>query len=165
MRQEAIRRPDLGVLAVGATAGLAVVDMTRPHLQPLHDPLRARIALANRDDIAKVVVDGRALVDEGRCLAGGAQAIVREGAAAIEPDAGETGRRAGCCSRMAGAPEPLQGEIDPFPGPRRTFPPAACDVLNPSHDILQNPCRISVTARMFSQKTGNVFISCPKRFL
>ncbi|KMO14996.1 amidohydrolase family protein [Methylobacterium platani] len=80
----AIRRPDLGVLAPGARADLTVVDMTHPHLQPLHDPLRALIALANRADIAQVIVDGRILVDEGRYLAGDEAAITREGAAAIE---------------------------------------------------------------------------------
>ncbi|WP_279357828.1 amidohydrolase family protein [Methylobacterium indicum] len=80
----AIKRPDLGVLAPGATADLTVVDMTHPHLQPLHDPVRALVALANRADIAQVMVDGRVLVDEGRYLAGDETAITREGAAAIE---------------------------------------------------------------------------------
>ncbi|MGX7706593.1 amidohydrolase family protein [Methylobacterium sp. Gmos1] len=80
----AIRRPDLGVIAPGATADLTVVDLMHPHLQPLHDPLRALIALANRADIAQVMVDGRLLVDRGRFLAGDEENIVREGAAAIE---------------------------------------------------------------------------------
>ncbi|AWN47492.1 ethylammeline chlorohydrolase [Methylobacterium terrae] len=80
----AIGRPDLGVLAPGAKADLTVVEMTHPHLQPLHDPLRALIALANRANIAQVVVDGRVLVEDGRYLAGDEAAITREGAAAIE---------------------------------------------------------------------------------
>ncbi len=43
------------------------------------------MALANRADIAQVMVDGRVLVDEGRYLARRDEtAITREGAAAIE---------------------------------------------------------------------------------
>lgn len=80
----ALRRPDLGVLAPGAKADLTVVDMTHPHLQPLHDPLRALIALANRANVAQVIVDGRVLIDEGRYGASDEAAITREGAAAIE---------------------------------------------------------------------------------
>ncbi len=79
----AIRRPDLGVIAPGATADLTIVDMMHPHLQPLHDPLRGLIALANRADIAQVMVDGRLLVDEGRYRHGDEAHIVREGAAAV----------------------------------------------------------------------------------
>jgi cytosine/adenosine deaminase-related metal-dependent hydrolase len=80
----ALRRPDLGVLAPGAKADLTVVDMTHPHLQPLHDPVHALIALANRANVAQVIVDGRVLIDEGRYLAGDEATITREGAAAIE---------------------------------------------------------------------------------
>ena len=35
-----VKRPDLGVIAPGATADLTVVDLTHPHLQPLFDPRR-----------------------------------------------------------------------------------------------------------------------------
>jgi cytosine/adenosine deaminase-related metal-dependent hydrolase len=78
-----VRRPDLGVIAPGATADLTVVDMTHPHLQPLFDPRRALIALANRANIDQVIVDGRLLIDAGRYLHGDEAAITAEGSAAI----------------------------------------------------------------------------------
>ncbi len=80
----AVGRPDLGRIAPGATADLTVVDLTHPQLQPLSDPRRGLIALANRADIAQVFVDGRLLVDAGRLVGGDEQAICAAGAAAIE---------------------------------------------------------------------------------
>jgi cytosine/adenosine deaminase-related metal-dependent hydrolase len=78
-----IKRPDLGVIVPGATADLTVVDLTHPHLQPLFDPRRALIALANRANIDQVVVDGRVLIDAGQYLHGDEAAITAAGSAAI----------------------------------------------------------------------------------
>jgi len=78
-----IKRPDLGVIAPGATADLTVVDMTHPHLQPMFDPRRALIALANRACIDQVIVDGRVLVDAGRYMNGDEDAIVQAATAAV----------------------------------------------------------------------------------
>jgi hypothetical protein len=65
------------------TADLTVVDLTHPQLQPLSDPRRGLIALANRADIDMVVVDGRVLVADG-CYTGGDEArIAAAGAAAV----------------------------------------------------------------------------------
>ena len=52
----AIGRPDLGTIAPGGRADLTVVDLSHPMLQPVADPRRALIALANRADIDQVVV-------------------------------------------------------------------------------------------------------------
>ncbi|WFU44616.1 amidohydrolase family protein [Bradyrhizobium sp. CB82] len=78
-----INRPDLGTITPGATADLTVVDMTHPHLQPLYDPRRALVALANRANIDQVIVDGRVLVDQGHYGQGDEAAITSAGAAAI----------------------------------------------------------------------------------
>lgn len=78
-----INRPDLGTITPGATADLTVVDLTHPHLQPLHDPRRALVALANRANIDQLVVDGRVLLDGGRYLRGDEATITSAGAAAI----------------------------------------------------------------------------------
>ena len=80
----AIKRPDLGALAPGMTADLTIVDLSHPHLQPLHDPLRGLVALANRANIDQVVVDGKVLIDDGRYLFGDEHAITAAGGAAIK---------------------------------------------------------------------------------
>ncbi|MEH2482055.1 cytosine/adenosine deaminase-related metal-dependent hydrolase [Nitrobacteraceae bacterium AZCC 2146] len=78
-----INRPDLGTIAPGAAADLTVVDMTHPHLQPLFDPRRGLVALANRANIDQVIVDGRILVDAGRYASGDEAAIVSAATAAV----------------------------------------------------------------------------------
>ena len=78
-----INRQDLGTITPGATADLTVVDLTHPHLQPLYDPRRALVALANRANIDQVIVDGRVLVADGRYLHGDEATIMSAGAAAI----------------------------------------------------------------------------------
>jgi cytosine/adenosine deaminase-related metal-dependent hydrolase len=78
-----INRPDLGVIAPGATADLTVVDLTHPHLQPLFDPRRGLVALANRANIDIVIVDGRVLVAGGRYLSGDEAAITAAATKAI----------------------------------------------------------------------------------
>ncbi|MBL6458342.1 amidohydrolase family protein [Belnapia sp. T6] len=81
---DAIGRPDLGRIAPGAAADLTVVDLTHPHLQPLHDPCRALVWLANRGNLDAVMVDGRLLVQGGRLVGGDEAAITAAGAAAIQ---------------------------------------------------------------------------------
>jgi cytosine/adenosine deaminase-related metal-dependent hydrolase len=78
-----IKRPDLGMIAPGATADLTVVDLTHPHLQPLFDPRRGLVALGNRANIDQVIVDGRVLIDAGRYLHGDETAMMSAANAAI----------------------------------------------------------------------------------
>src|SRR5262249_51791343 len=80
----ALKRTDLGAIRVGATADLTVVSLMHPHLQPMHDPLRAVVALANRANVDARIVDGRVLVAGGRFLGGDEDSIVTAGAAAIQ---------------------------------------------------------------------------------
>ena len=79
----AIGRDDLGRIGPGARADLTVIDLTHPHLQPLFDPRRALVSLANRANVDAVVVDGRVLIAEGRYLAADEAAITAAGVAAI----------------------------------------------------------------------------------
>lgn len=80
----AIHRPDLGEIRAGAAADLTVVDLSHPHLQPLFDPRRALIALANRANVDMVFVDGERLIEGGRYARGDEAAISAAGAAAIQ---------------------------------------------------------------------------------
>ncbi len=81
---EALRRPDLGRIEVGATADLTVLDFSHPHLQPLFDPLKAAVWLANRANIGMVMVDGRILIRDGQAQGHDETEIMRAGSAAIQ---------------------------------------------------------------------------------
>lgn len=81
---DAIGRSDLGRIRVGAAADLSVIDLSHPHLQPLYDPRRALVWLANRGNVDAVIVDGRLVVRASRLLQGDEVAITAAGVAAIE---------------------------------------------------------------------------------
>jgi cytosine/adenosine deaminase-related metal-dependent hydrolase len=76
-------RPDLGRIEAGALADLLVVDLGRPHLQPVRDPIRNLVWNASGADIAGVVVDGEVLVRDGVYVRGDERAIARRAAAAV----------------------------------------------------------------------------------
>ena len=81
---DTVGRPDLGRLAPGMTADITVVDMSDPMLQPVYDPRRGLIALANRANIDMVVVDGAVRIAGGHYQGGDEAAIAAAGAAAIQ---------------------------------------------------------------------------------
>jgi cytosine/adenosine deaminase-related metal-dependent hydrolase len=76
----ALRRPDLGRLAPGATADILVFDLGKPHLQPVWDPIKNVIWKGSSADIAATIVDGRVLVRDGKCLHLDERKIMREAA-------------------------------------------------------------------------------------
>ena len=59
---------DLGVLREGALADLIVVDLQKPHLQPLHDVVSNLVYCGKAADVETVVVDGRIVVEERRVV-------------------------------------------------------------------------------------------------
>ncbi len=79
----AIGRADLGAIRPGAAADVTVIDLSHPHLQPLHDPRRALVWLANRANVEAVMVDGRLLLAEGRCTEIDEAAVTAAGVAAV----------------------------------------------------------------------------------
>lgn len=72
----ALMRDDLGRLAVGAKADLAVVDLTHPLMMPVRDPLAGLIHSAADRAIRDVYVDGQQVVKDAMVLT-----LDRQGAA------------------------------------------------------------------------------------
>lgn len=64
----ALRRRDIGRLAVGAKADLVAIDLAHPAMQPLYDPLRSLIHAAAERPIRDVFVDGRQVVADGEIM-------------------------------------------------------------------------------------------------
>jgi N-acyl-D-aspartate/D-glutamate deacylase len=62
----ALRRPDLGVIKIGAKADLVVFDGRTPSMLGWLDPVAAVILHANVGDIAHVLVDGKFVKRDGK---------------------------------------------------------------------------------------------------
>ncbi|MDO9395278.1 MAG: amidohydrolase family protein, partial [Herbiconiux sp.] len=58
----------LGALLPGYRADIVLIDLRRPHVQPLHDLAAALVLSARSSDVTTVLVDGRVLVENGRLL-------------------------------------------------------------------------------------------------
>lgn len=64
----ALGRDDLGRLAPGAKADVVLVDLRRLRVGPYRDPIRALVNAATTDDVERVFVNGRLVVDGGRVV-------------------------------------------------------------------------------------------------
>src|SRR6185295_562409 len=64
----ALLRDDLGRIAVGAKADLALVDLAHPLMQPIRDPLRSLVYHAADRAVRAVLVDGVVAYDNGKAL-------------------------------------------------------------------------------------------------
>ncbi len=73
---DALMRPDLGRIEVGATADLCMVDFRRPHLVPRHDAVSHLVYAAGGRDVSATVVHGRVLMAEGKVESVDAPAIM-----------------------------------------------------------------------------------------
>ena len=65
---DALGRTDIGRLAVGAKADVALVDLTHPAMVPARDPVRTLIWSGAERAVRDVFVDGRQVVAERRVL-------------------------------------------------------------------------------------------------
>ena len=59
---------ELGVLRAGALADVIVVDLQKPHLQPIHDVVANLVYCAKASDVETVVVGGRMVVRERKVV-------------------------------------------------------------------------------------------------
>jgi len=75
---KALRRDDIGRLAVGCKADLSLVDLTHPSLQPVRDPLKSLVFSGLERAITDVFVDGRQVVADGAVTTIDVEAAVRE---------------------------------------------------------------------------------------
>jgi cytosine/adenosine deaminase-related metal-dependent hydrolase len=64
----ALHRPDLGRIAVGAKADLALIKLDSFNMCPLRDPIRNFVQLAESSDVDMVIVGGETLVEDGKVL-------------------------------------------------------------------------------------------------
>jgi cytosine/adenosine deaminase-related metal-dependent hydrolase len=64
----ALHRPDLGRIAVGAKADLALIKLDSFNMSPLRDPIRNFVQLAESSDVDMVIVNGETLVENGKVL-------------------------------------------------------------------------------------------------
>lgn len=55
---------ELGVIREGALADLIVVDLEKPHLQPVHDLISDLVYCGKASDVETVIVDGRVVVED-----------------------------------------------------------------------------------------------------
>ena len=64
----AIGRNDLGLIAPGATADIAIINMETLNNVPCRDPVKALVNSATREDVTHVMVDGNLIIEDGELL-------------------------------------------------------------------------------------------------
>ena len=58
----------IGILEVGKKAGITLIDMRKPHLQPSVDPVADLVYFGNGNDVDTVILDGNVVVRGGKIL-------------------------------------------------------------------------------------------------
>jgi cytosine/adenosine deaminase-related metal-dependent hydrolase len=64
----ALRREDLGRLAPGAKADIVLIDMQSFRMGPYRDPIKALVQCGTADDVDRVIVDGKTVVEGGHVV-------------------------------------------------------------------------------------------------
>jgi 5-methylthioadenosine/S-adenosylhomocysteine deaminase len=56
---------EIGSLENGKKADMTIVDMQRPHIAPVHDPVASLVYCANCGDVDSVFIDGKLVMENG----------------------------------------------------------------------------------------------------
>jgi 5-methylthioadenosine/S-adenosylhomocysteine deaminase len=64
----ALRRDDLGRLAPGAKADIVLINMRSLRMGPYRDPIKALVQCGTADDVERVIIDGKTVVDGGHVV-------------------------------------------------------------------------------------------------
>jgi 5-methylthioadenosine/S-adenosylhomocysteine deaminase len=75
---KALRRDDLGRLAIGAKADIVLIDLEALRFGPIHDPIRALVYCGTGELVDTVVVAGRKLMENKRLIAWDEACILAE---------------------------------------------------------------------------------------
>lgn len=65
---KALKRPDLGRIAPGAKADLAIINLKSLHMSPVRDPIKNLVYYGHTTDVDTTFVDGKKLVEGGKFL-------------------------------------------------------------------------------------------------
>jgi len=65
---KALKRPDLGRIAPGAKADIAIINLKSLHMSPVRDPIKNLIYYGHTTDVDTVFVDGKKLVEDGKLI-------------------------------------------------------------------------------------------------
>jgi 5-methylthioadenosine/S-adenosylhomocysteine deaminase len=57
---------EIGSIEVGKRADLVIIDLDRPHLWPVHDPVATYFHWGQAGDVETVIVDGEIVIRDGR---------------------------------------------------------------------------------------------------
>lgn len=82
---------ELGMIREGALADLIVIDLQKPHLQPIHDLVSNIVYCGKASDVDTVVVDGRIVVERGRIAGLDLPKLYADVAAAVKRITGKAG--------------------------------------------------------------------------
>ena len=69
---------ELGVIREGALADLVVIDLEKPHLQPVHDLVSDLVYCGKASDVEMVIVDGRVVVENRTVIGLDLKALYRK---------------------------------------------------------------------------------------
>jgi cytosine/adenosine deaminase-related metal-dependent hydrolase len=62
---KALGRNDIGRIAVGAKADITILNLQTLNMSPVRDPIRNLVMCATRNDVDRVLVDGRTILENG----------------------------------------------------------------------------------------------------